>query len=106
MKRPENAVTSADATLASLEEDKWLGKYKLLCQYLTETKWDDGAPREPSAISVSCSDGVLLVALNDKDLKQSMYTSAQTLQEALKLMEEALASNRGSWRPWKTGKRK
>jgi len=51
-------------------------------------------------------DGGWLVALNDGDLKQSAYTSAGTLPEALKLMEEALQSSACSWRPWNAGKRK
>lgn len=106
MRKPDSVVGVSGEATASLEEDKWLGKFKCVCEYLTTTKWDDGSPREPSAISVSVSDGALTIALNDKDLKQSIYTSAGTLQEALKLMEDSLASSKVTWRPWKAGKRK
>jgi hypothetical protein len=106
MRRPDAKPPTSGEASNPLEEDKWLGKHVYLCEYLATTKWDDGSPREPSSISVSVSDGSVLCALNDKDLKQSMYTSARTLQEALKLMEEALSSAKGSWRPWKAGRRK
>lgn len=106
MRKPDAVAGVSGDVSANLEGDKWLGKYKHVCEYLVTTKWDDGSPREPSAISVSVSDGALMIALNDKDLKQSIYTSAETLQEALKLMEDSLASSKVTWRPWKAGKRK
>jgi hypothetical protein len=43
-------------------------------------------------------------ALNDKALKQSLYSAAGTQKAALKLMEEALSTGSGVWRPWKRGK--
>jgi len=106
MRKPDAIAGSSSDAVHTLENDKWLGKFKCVCEYLLTTKWDDGSPREPSAISVSYTDGALTIALNDKDLKQSIYTSAETLQEALKLMEDALEGSKATWRPWKSGKRK
>jgi len=106
MKRPDAVTSVSSPTGNPLEADKWLGKFEQVSEYLVTTTWEDGTPREPSALSVSVSDGMLLLALNDKDLKQSIYTSAETLQDALKLLEDALRTSRASWRPWKQGKRK
>jgi len=106
MKRPDTAAATSTATTNPLENEKWIGKFASVSEYLATTKWDDGTPREPSALSFTVADGGCLVALNDKDLKQSIYTSADTFERALKLMEEALVSGKAVWRPWKAGKRK
>lgn len=106
MKKPDSTPLASVGGVTSLGEDKWVGKCVHVSEYLVTTQWEDGTPREPSALSLSVADGLCLVALNDKDLKQSIYTSAETFQEALKLMEAALGSGKASWRPWKAGKRK
>lgn len=106
MKRPDvdKPKTGGDG---SPMHDEWFSKkYPTIVMYLTDGKYDDGAARELSALSVSVADGDVLIALNDKDLKQSVYTQSSTLQDALKLMEGALKDGTCQWRPWRAGKRK
>jgi hypothetical protein len=100
--KPE-AVRSGPAVFP---DDTWLKKYPVLCNYLLDDRWDDGTSREPSALSLSVRDGMIALALNDKALKQSLYTQAGTVVAALALMEGALKDGTGMWRPWNAGKRK
>lgn len=106
MKRPDkpDAASGSPGSLAG--EDAILRKCPTILMYMCDTKYDDGAEREPSALSICIRDGEVLLALNDKDAKQSIYTQAGTLSDALKLMEAALRDGKATWRPWKSGKKK
>lgn len=103
MKRPTPAQeTSARET--GCPDATFAGKYPTLVAYLTDDAWEDGKARETSAISFTIKDGVFQLAINDKALKQSLYTTAATMTEALKLAEGALRDGTGQWRSWKRGK--
>lgn len=106
MKKPDVQTKPARLSGTVGTEDGILKKYPRIVEYLTTDAWEDGSAREPSALSVMMRDEDVLLALNDKDLKQSLYTQAESLTEALKLMEGALATSKGAWRPWNAGKRK
>jgi hypothetical protein len=105
MKKPSEKQ-AATAVSTGCPDAQWASKYPHICEYLSSAVWEDGSAREPSALSVSIRDGMIALALNDKELKQSMYTQAGSVAEALKLMEGALAGGIEAWRPWKAGKRK
>jgi len=75
-------------------------------EYLSATKYDDGSARETSALSITLEGPCVNLALNDRDLKQSAYTQAPTLMEALELMDCALRDGVLQWRPWKAGKKR
>jgi len=106
MKRPEAKVAGGKLGSVPAIDDAWVKKYPTIIQYMTDDQYDDGGARETSALSITIRDGDFLLALNDKDLKQSIYTQAHTLTDGLKLMEEALRDGKAQWRPWKAGKRK
>jgi len=103
MKRPSK-VQEARADQSGHADEGFLKKYPTLSGYLSDGKWDDGQPRQLSTLTWSVQDGLWQAALNDKALKQSMYCTAPTQAEALKLMEKALAEGVEAWRPWKKGK--
>jgi hypothetical protein len=106
MKRPDTAAPRAAGQSAGEVTCAVLRKYPLIMEYLVTDKYEDGSARDTSALAVNVRDGEVLVALNDKDLKQSAYTQARTLAEALGLLEGALRDGKALWRPWKSGKRK
>lgn len=106
MKRPEGKVAGGKAGGGVCSDEGFLKKYPTIVTHLSDDKYDDGGARELSTLAVSIREGQIAIALNDKDLKQSMYTMAETLTEALKLLEGALAAGNGEWRPWKAGKRR
>lgn len=105
MKKPET-VAKAKADQVSLPDDAFVKKHPCIVEYLATVQYEDGSDREPSALSVSLGEGMVKLALNDKDLKQSMYTAAGSLQEALQLMEGALRAKNAEWRSWNSGKQK
>lgn len=104
MKKPEQVRPNPTAG-EGWSDTTFASKYPHVTEYLTHTTYDDGSARETSNLSVSCQDGWVGLGLNDKDLKQSTYTRAETLQEALKLLETALKAGTVTWRPW-GGRRK
>lgn len=104
MQRPARSNGSQSGGWRREDDDVFID-YPLLAAYLVDTKYDDGGPREPSALVLSIQDGQAHVALNDKDLKQSLYAAAGGFLEAMRILEEALAAGSGRWRPWKFGKK-
>ena len=103
LKKPDPAERKRIA-VEGLADDLFVKKLPSIMEYLVTEQWDDGSPREASALSVTIKDGLIQVALNDKAMKQSLYTSAATLQDALKLMEGCLRDGKAPWRVWKAGK--
>lgn len=102
MKRPTQAQVRASGQTTTPDE-VWNKKFPTIAMYLCDDAWEDGTAREPSSLAVTVRDGMIQLALNDKDLKQSLYTSAGSFAEAMVLMEKALAMGVEAWRPWKTG---
>lgn len=101
-KRPE-AVAKPSAEPAEAPRGL-LGKYPAIWEYLTLLVWEGGKKRQPSTLSVFVEDGVIKVALNDRDLARSCYVSGASLEDALGALEKALESGEEGWRAWKRGK--
>lgn len=106
MKRPDHVASEPTPGGQPIGDEIWGKKYPHIVEYLTCAAYDDGGSREPSALSVRVEGADIQLALNDKDLKQSLYTQATTFTDAMRLMNEALGSGKGQWRPWKGGKKK
>ena len=105
MKRPD-AIAKKDKTKYVCPDPTFGGKYPTIAEYMCDTWWNDGKPREVSTLAISFDDNSVRIALNDKALQQTAYTNAATVEEALDLLEESLTSGRGVWRVWKVGKSK
>lgn len=103
MKKPDPVERKRMQT-EGLADDLFVKACPLIGEYLLTDAWDDGTPREPSALSVTLKDGMVQLALNDKALKQSLYSTAPTLKEGMKLMEACLRDGKAPWRAWKAGK--
>lgn len=72
-----------------------------LLEHLGETEWDDGGPREPSALTIKLRGGQWNLMLTDFNLKASAFTTALRLAEGLDLLEAALASGQIKFHRWK-----
>ena len=99
MRKPEPLAPTGGQPL--FPDEMWLKKLPTICEYLSHTTYEDGSPRETSTISVKEQDGKVLVALNDKQESRGLYRSAGSVQEAMALIEKALATNSADWRVWK-----
>lgn len=105
MQRPTETQAKAMSD-GKFPDELWQGEYPLICQYLTTTRWEDGSDREPSALAISLREEGIQLALNDKALRQSAYTTAGSVEEAMGLMEGALTNGRDIWRAWNNGKKR
>jgi hypothetical protein len=103
LKRPtEKQSSSAENT--GCPDAAFVNAYPQLLAYLTDAYWEDGKPRELSSASFTLKDGLWQLAVNDKALKQSLYTAGPTIKDCLRLAEKAIADGSGQWRLWKRGK--
>jgi len=99
MKKPSKDEL-ASAAQTGLTDAQFASKYPMLTSHLVDEKWDDGTARTPSTFSLSVKDGVWQLGINDKSLKQSLYTSGPSLNACLQLAEKAIADGTSAWRKW------
>ncbi len=104
MKRPNEKPTTRPP--GTWPDESWIEKYPILCEWLGDTTWDDGKPREPSQLGLKCEDGRIVLSVNDKEMKQSLYRSGESVDEALGAIEKALIDPGADWRPWYGQKKK
>ncbi len=103
MKKPENA--SVEKAGKKISTDEGFGKkFPTLLEYMTTTKWEDGTAREVSKLSIFIEDGLFKCAVNDTDLKRSLYVSGETFEGALRAAEKAIQDTNADWRQWNKGK--
>lgn len=76
--------------------------YTSLWEYLSATKYPDGAERVPSTIVVIAEAGRWKACLSDKDNARSCWKSADTLEELLLLLDQAASINDPT--DWRTSK--
>lgn len=97
VKRPElqPGMVGAEKPLVGA----FLSDYPTVWSYLTESKWDDGKPRERATILIVCDGGVAKLWLGDNANKRTCWTTGESLEQAFTLLEDSLAHNSASWRP-------
>lgn len=77
--------------------------YPTLWMYLTDTKWDDGSPREPASLLVFMQDGVLKGMLKDKNALACLWVASSTLGGLLAALEASLNDPSAEWRADRQG---
>lgn len=77
---------------------KLMETYPDLYNFLTDTQWDDGKPRETGTMLLFVQEGRYKVALNDRDADASAFVSGRTLTELLLAVEEAITDPTVEWR--------
>lgn len=94
--------TGQAASSGSCPDPEFARRYPILVEYLTSEKYDDGLVRERSALSMFCEDGMIKLALNDRDVGASLYCSSTTFGGALEALEGMLQRGPDAgWRVWK-----
>jgi hypothetical protein len=88
-----------------MPSDPFLGPYPTIAQYLTDCFWDDGRSRIPCKLGVKWWGSCVDVSLNDEGKRRSCVTTADTLEEALTLLESHLADGGAPWRQWGPAKK-
>lgn len=89
--RPGGAVPRASAL--GLEES-----YPTLAEYLCDTAWEDGKPREVATLLVVTELGAWKACVNDRACARSLWVSAESFAGVLEATEAALCSLSPGWR--------
>lgn len=72
-----------------------------IAQYCTDFWWEDQKkPRTPCKLSLVFFDGAVMLTMNDEEKRRSTNTTAQTVRDALELLEGHLSSGTAPWRSW------
>ena len=95
VKKPISAVPNSNP----LADDGFLAKERTrwpsLVEYLSQTKWDDGSPRETSTLMLLVEDGMLKACINDRALGRSLWVAADELNVALDAWRVTWRAGRG-----------
>jgi len=86
----------------------WAETYPALYEYLTSDEYEPGKARITSTLNISLSEGMIKLALNDRDNERTLWVSGASVPDALEALEALLASGGGEWRvnkPWTPPKR-
>lgn len=105
MKKPVRA-SSEPTTRVPMPDEEFVLSYPVLTTFLCDSAYDDGSLRERSTLTVFVEDGSIKVALNDRAEARSLYVAAQTLPEALELLERGVNADQPPWRLWPRGRKK
>jgi len=72
--------------------------YPTLHEMLTAIQYEDNQPRTTSTLLVFCENGVLRMCLNDRDNSRSAFFTAETVEDCLQGINDALTAGRVDWR--------
>jgi len=82
-------------------DPEWKKDYPVLSQGMCDGFWDDGKPREVWSLTVRFEPGAVHLCLNDKGASMGLYTTGESVVDALALLESCLAEGTASWRRWR-----
>jgi len=105
LKKP-SADSQGNRSLPSFSDDVMKRNYPALYEYLTSTTYPDGSKRETSTILVFVDDGQLKVCLNDRETSLMLWSSGESFEESLLVMDELLRSDNPPWRESKSKKKR
>jgi len=72
--------------------------FPALAAFMTETRWEDGSPREVGTLLFCAEDGRWKVWVNDKGNGVTAWLSAATWPDLLLALERGLAADSLEWR--------
>jgi len=83
---------------ASAAGVNWVAAHPAIWEYLTLAEDDSGDVRETSMLCVFVEDGLVKMALQDRQEGQSLWVSSASLVEAFAALERRLVDGTGEWR--------
>lgn len=104
MKRSETTRTAPGVNPVAQDAKTW-ERFPNVYDHLGHVFWDDGKARTVSTLTVFFEDGLMKVALNDREAECSLFVTGKGFEECLRSLEKRLSGEQApDWRPW--GKRK
>jgi len=103
VKRRSTGESNGDSSRDRLLDEDFFEEWPTVWEYLSETRFDDGKPRETSTVLIFVDAERLKVCLSDREANEVAFVSGATFKEAMDALERGLAGGTLDWRP---GKRK
>ena len=69
-----------------------------LVEFLQEAKYEDGSARKTGTMTFFVEDGAVKLCLNDRDVGETAWVTAATIQDVLRLAEKGLEEGSLGWR--------
>lgn len=88
----------ADAPGRVMSDPEAAKRWPLLLAYLTQDKWDDNTPRQPSSLLLFGDGGLIKLMLRDRDAALCCWVACPTLSDGFDAMEAALGDPGTDWR--------
>lgn len=102
MKKPTYEVKKGALCSPSIDPEM-REKFPTLVEHLGDEAWEDGSTRETSTITIFLENGMVKMALNDRDGQRSLYITCSRWKDAMNALEKAAAAPSADWRGWKQG---
>lgn len=104
MKRPTESSKPVKGKI-EVADTSWSKSYPTVTAYMCDAFWEDGKSRECASVSIRMEGSQVNLSLSDHAMQRSCFTTATSVAEALQLLEDALRTDRVTWRSWKSGKK-
>lgn len=88
----------ADPAAVTLVDVKAQKSWPTLWAYMTQLRWEDDTPREPSGLTLFVQDGMFKVLLKDNATSCVLWSAGTSFFGALDAIEAALAVPQPDWR--------
>lgn len=94
----ESVKASGPVHMAAVETDL-LGALTQIVAHLTHTRYDDGTARQTGTISVRTQGSLWICEARDWDAAARLRAAANTLDDALVLLDTLLGADTAPWEP-------
>lgn len=82
----------------TLVDVKFQKAWPTLWVYLTQTKWEDGSPRQPAGIQEFLQDGMFKLLFKENETQRLLWIAGTSYFGAMDALEAALNSPSPDWR--------
>lgn len=97
-KRPPKGTSDSGQSGASYDFGSWAKPCPALCEFLTQTRWEDGTVRATGTFLMLAEDGVWKGSLHDRDAQRSCWLSGKTPTDLLSAVEKVCLTGEADWR--------
>lgn len=91
-------IVSRRAEKANAEGVAWQNTFEAIWEYLSLEEDDDGVHRQTGMLCIFYEEGVVKIALQDRQEGRSLWAAAPSIPEALRALEARLRAGDGDWR--------
>jgi len=97
LKREDTARFGSEGTEPKTDPGLLAKSAPILASYLTDTRWDDGAPRACCWLTIKTFQGMWRVELNDPNYARQLRLDCESWSGVFGALEAALASGKAPW---------